>query len=100
MLNPYCTGDFARALLVHLYQTRALENQVYIVRVNYGAPHNNGSSAIFDFQGATQDELGRDEGVLVGDLNLTTQRKTRGEWNPVYGPAYRRPPAYQRIAKP
>jgi predicted amidohydrolase len=100
VLNPYCTGDFARALLVHLYQTRALENRVYIVRVNYGAPHNNGSSAIFDFEGATQDELGSEEGVLVGDLNLTALRKIRDTWNPVYGPAYRHPAAYKRIAKP
>ena len=99
VLNPYCTGDFARALLVHLYQTRALENRVYIVRVNFGAPHNNGASAIFDFEGATQDELGPAEGVLVGDLNLTALRKIRETWNPVYGPAYRRPSAYQRITK-
>ena len=99
VLNPYCTSDFARALLVHLYQTRALENRVFIVRVNYAAPRNNGGSAIFDFEGATQDELGSAEGVLVGDLNLTALRKIRDAW-PVYGTPYRHPPAYKRIAKP
>lgn len=100
VLNPYCTSDFARPLLVHLYQTRALENRVFIVRVNYAAPRSNGGSAIFDFEGATQDELGAGEGVLVGDLDLTALRKIRDEWNPVYGPPNRYPPAYKRIAKP
>ena len=100
VLNPYCTSDFARPLLVHLYQTRALENVVFIVRVNYAAPHNNGSSAIYDFEGATQDALGSAEGVLIGDLNLTALRKTRDEWNAVYGPPNRYPLAYKRIAKP
>jgi predicted amidohydrolase len=99
VLNPYCTDDFARPLLVHLYQTRALENGVFIVRVDYATPHNNGGSAIFNFEGATQDELGPDEGVLVGDLNLTALRKKRDDWNPVYGPVYRYPPAYKRITK-
>lgn len=100
VLNPYCTDDFARALLVHLYQTRALEDWIFIVRVNYAAPRNNGGSAIFDFEGATQDELGPAEGVLVGDLNLTALRKIRDAWNPVYGPPYRHPPAYKRITQP
>ena len=99
VLNPYCTGDFARPLLVHLYQTRALENRVYIVRVNYAAPRSNGSSAIFDFEGATQDSLGADEGVLVGDLDLAALREIRAASNPVYGPANRYPSAYKRIGK-
>ena len=99
VLNPYCTDDFARPLLVHLYQTRALENRVYIARVNYAAPRSNGSSAIFDFEGATQDALGADEGVLVGDLDLAALREIRAASNPVYGPAYRFPRAYKRIGK-
>lgn len=99
VLNPYCTDDFARAPLVHLYQTRALENAVFIVRVNYAAPHNNGTSGIFNFEGATQEELGPAEGILVGDLNLTALRKYRGKWNPVYGPKYRYPSAYKRICR-
>lgn len=97
VLNPYCTDDFARPLLVHLYQTRALENRVFIVRVNFAAPRSNGSSAIYDFDGATQDELDSAEGVLVGDLNLTALRKMRDVWNPIYGPPHRYPPAYKRI---
>jgi predicted amidohydrolase len=94
---PYCTSDFSRPLLVHLFQTRALENRVYLARVNYGMPRNSGTSSIIDFEGATQDELDRQPGVLVGDLNLTALRKVRGEWNPVYGAPYRRPDAYKRI---
>ncbi|MGH9455434.1 MAG: carbon-nitrogen hydrolase family protein, partial [Terriglobia bacterium] len=35
VLNPYCTNDFARPLLTHLFQTRALENRVFLVRVGY-----------------------------------------------------------------
>jgi len=40
---PYCTTDFSRPLLVHLFQTRALENRVFLVRVNYGMPRNSGT---------------------------------------------------------
>jgi predicted amidohydrolase len=94
---PYCTSDFSRPLLVHLFQTRALENRVYLARVNYGKPRNSGTSSIIDFEGATQDELDGAPGVLVGDVNLTALRKVRAEWNPVYGPAYRRPDVYRRI---
>lgn len=99
ILNPYCTNDFARPLLVHLYQTHALENRMFIVRVNYGEPHDNGTSAIFDFEGAIQDELDRSEGVLVGDLNLSALRRVRAAWNKVYGPANCQPAAYKRLRK-
>ncbi len=98
VFNPYCTDDFSRPLLVHLYQTRALENRLFIVRVNYGAPRNTGTSSILDYEGATQDELDNVEGVLVGDLNLTALRAVRADWNPVYGLPYRYPPAYKRLA--
>ncbi|MGA2631719.1 MAG: carbon-nitrogen hydrolase family protein [Terriglobia bacterium] len=97
VFNPYCTDDFSRPLLVHLYQTRALENRLFIVRVNYGAPRNSGTSSILDFEGSTQDELDNAEGVLVGDLNLTALRKVRDDSNPVYGLPNRYPPAYKRL---
>jgi predicted amidohydrolase len=97
VFNPYCTNDFSRPLLVHLYQTRALENRLFIIRVNYGAPRNMGTSSILDFEGSTQDELDNAEGVLVGDLNLTALRKVRDSWNPVYGLPYRYPAAYKRL---
>jgi N-carbamoylputrescine amidase len=93
---PYCTNDFARPLLVHLFQTRALENRMFIVRVNYAAPRSNGTSSVIDFEGSTQDELDQAEGVLVSDLNLTALRKVRSAWNKVYGPANRYPLAYKR----
>ena len=79
---PYCTSDFSRPLLVHLFQTRALENRAYLIRVNYGQPRNSGTSSIIDFEGATQDELDREPGVLVGDLNLTALRKVRDALEP------------------
>ena len=97
VFNPYCTDDFSRPLLVHLYQTRALENRLFIVRVNYGAPRNSGTSSIMDFEGSTQDELDNAEGVLVGALNLTALRKVRNEWNPVYGLPNRYPAGYKRL---
>jgi predicted amidohydrolase len=93
---PYCTNDFRRPLLVHLFQTRALENRLFVARAHYAMPHNNGGSAIFDFDGSTQDELDEKEGVLVGDLNLTALRKIRSAWNKVYGPENRYPAAYKR----
>jgi len=97
VFNPYCTDDFSRPLLVHLYQTRALENRLFIVRVNYGAPRNSGTSSILDFEGSTQDELDNAEGVLVGDLNLAALRRVRNEWNPVYSLPNRYPTAYKRL---
>jgi predicted amidohydrolase len=97
VFNPYCTDDFSRPLLVHMYQTRALENRLFIVRVNYGAPRNSGTSSIIDFEGSTQDELDNGEGVLVGGLNLTALRKARSEWNPVYGVQNRYPSAYKHL---
>lgn len=100
MFVPYCTTDFARPLLVHLFQTRALENRAFVVRVNYGGQRNNGTSSIIDFEGATQDELDRSEGVLVGDLDIAALRNVRTTWNKVYGPANRHPEAYKRLLLP
>ena len=97
---PYCTDDFSRPLLVHLFETRALENRVFLARVNYGRPRNSGTSSIIDFEGATQKQLGAAPGVLVGDVNLTALRKVRGDWDEVYGDRYRQPGAYKRIPRP
>ena len=94
---PYCTSDFSRPPLVRLFQTRALENRVFLARVNYGMPRNSGTSSIIDFEGAIQDELDRKSGVLVADLNLAALRRVRADWNPVFGTVYRRPEAYRRI---
>ena len=95
---PYCTSDFSRPLLVHLFETRALENRVYIARANYGMPRNSGTSSIIDFEGATLAQLDRTPGVLVHEVNLTALRKVRAAWSEVYGERYRRPAAYKRIA--
>ncbi len=97
---PYCTSDFSRPLLVHLFETRALENRVFIARTNYGAPRNSGTSSIIDFEGATMAQLDRAPGVLVKEVNLTALRRTRADWNEVYGTRYRQPAAYKRITNP
>jgi predicted amidohydrolase len=97
---PYCTSDFSRPLLVHLFQTRALENRVFLVRTNFAAPRNSGTSSIIDYEGSTIDELDQAENVLVVDLNLTALRKVRAAFNKVYGSENRYPPAYKRIRAP
>lgn len=94
---PYCTTDFSRPLLIHLFETRALENRVYIARANYGMPRNSGTSSIIDFEGTTLGQLGRNPGVLVHAANLMALRRVRGEWGEVYGARYRQPRAYKRI---
>ena len=48
-------------------------------RVRYGQPRNSGTSSSIDFEGATLNQLGREPGVLVGDLNLTALRKARAD---------------------
>jgi predicted amidohydrolase len=94
---PYCTGDFSRPLLIHLFETTALENRVDIVRANFASPRNTGTSSIINYEGQTVRQLGSGAGVLVGDIDLTTLRKTRAAWNPVYGLPYRYPAAYKRL---
>ena len=94
---PYCTDDFSRPLLVHLFETTALENRLYMVRANFASPRNTGTSSIIDYRGHTVRQLGAQPGVLVGDLDLTALKKTRAAWNPVYGLPYRYPAAYKRL---
>jgi predicted amidohydrolase len=96
---PYCTSDFSRPLLIHLFETRALENRVYIARANYGMPRNSGTSSIIDFEGTTLGQLDRNPGVLVHAVNLTALRRVRDEWGEVYGGRYRQPRAYKRITE-
>lgn len=94
---PYCTNDFSRPLLIHLFETTALENQLYIVRANYAEPRNSGTSSIINYEGRTVSQLGDQPGVLLGELDVTALRKTRAEWNPVYGLPNRYPSAYKRL---
>jgi deaminated glutathione amidase len=94
---PYCTSDFSRPLLIHLFETTALENRVYIVRANFASPRNTGTSSIINYEGQTVRQLGSGPGVMVGDIDLTTLRKTRAAWNPVYGLPNRYPSAYKRL---
>jgi predicted amidohydrolase len=94
---PYCTDDFSRPLLIHLFETRGLENRLYIVRANYSAPTSSGTSSVIDYEGATLQQLGAAPGILVRDIDLTALRKVRAEWNPVYGLPNRYPAAYKRL---
>ena len=94
---PYCTNDFSRPLLIHLFETRGLENRLYVVRANYSAPTSNGTSSVIDYEGSTLQQLGAGPGILVQDLDLTALRKVRADWNPVYGLPNRYPQAYKRL---
>jgi predicted amidohydrolase len=94
---PFCARDFARPRQIHLFETTALENKLYIVRATYGAPRSSGSSSLIDYEGHTVRQLGDSPGILVGDLDLTALRKARAEWNPVYGLPNRYPSAYKRL---
>jgi len=94
---PYCTNDFSRPLLIHLFETRGLENRLYVVRANYSAPTSNGTSSVIDYEGSTLQQLGASPGILVQDLDLTALRKVRADWNPVYGLPNRYPQAYKRL---
>lgn|GEM_PF-1701971 len=94
---PYCTDDFSRPLLIHLFETTALEDKLDIVRANFASPRNTGTSSIINFKGQTVHQLGSSPGVLVGDIDLTALRKARAEWNPVYGLPNRYPSAYKRL---
>lgn len=94
---PYCTDDFSRPLLIHLFETRALENRLYIVRADYSVPTSSGTSSVIDYEGATLQQLGAAPGILVQDINLAALRKVRADWNPVYGLPNRYPRAYKRL---
>jgi predicted amidohydrolase len=94
---PYCALGMARPRQIHLYETTALENKLYIVRATYGAPRSNGVSAIINYEGEMAQQLGDQPGVLVGDIDLTALRNARAESNPVYGLPNRYPSAYKRL---
>ncbi|HET7214264.1 MAG TPA: carbon-nitrogen hydrolase family protein [Terriglobia bacterium] len=94
---PYCTEDFSRPLLIHLFETTALENRLYIVRANYAEPRNTGTSSIINYEGRAVGQLGDRAGVLLGDLDIMALRKVRAAWNPVYGLPNRYPAAYKRL---
>ena len=94
---PYCTDDFSRPLLVHLFETTALENRLFLVRANYGAPRSTGTSSLIDFEGTTLQQLGPAPGILLQDIDLTALRKVRAAWNAVYGLPNRYPTAYKRL---
>jgi len=94
---PYCTDDFSRTPLIHLFETRALENRVYLVRVNFAKPRNSGTSSVIDYEGATLEQLDDAPGVIVRDLDLAALRKARSDLDNVYGSRYRQPETYKRI---
>jgi predicted amidohydrolase len=94
---PYCTGDFFRPLLVHLFETTALENRMFIVRANYGTPRNTGTSSVIDFEGTTLQQLGSAPGILLQNIDLPALRRVRAAWNPVYGLPSRYAAAYKRL---
>ncbi len=91
-----------QALRLNQFQTRAFENAVAMVMVNYGyATDNkrfNGRSCIFN---ANADEVvvaGSEEGVYVGTINIHDIRNYRKET--IWGNAFRRPHKYEKMVSP
>lgn len=75
-LQPHWIGNVRN--LVPVVQTRAIENQCFVVSVNHPAPLAMGHSCICDPEGRIVEELGETDSYVVATLNLddvTTARR-------------------------
>ncbi|MFC1562719.1 carbon-nitrogen hydrolase family protein [candidate division KSB1 bacterium] len=95
---PYCTSDFSKEIHRWLFRIRALENQFYLLRVNFASPYINGDSMLIDPRGNVIFGSQTREGVFVGEVDLDYLDKTRKTYK-IYGPTYRMPEAYEKIIK-
>ena len=74
-LQPHWIGNVRN--LVPVVQTRAIENQCFIVSVNHPAPLGMGHSCICDPEGRIVEELGETDSYIVATLNLDDVTTTR-----------------------
>jgi predicted amidohydrolase len=97
IFNPLACGcpvvDMHRCLL----RTRAFENELYIFMVNHAAPRENGHSFAVDFEGNIRRELGREEAILLYDVDLDALERHRATG--IYGQHHRRPEVYSPLAE-
>lgn len=90
---------------LHQIEARAFENMVAIAVTNYPAPYENGHSIAFspiafDDEGSADMvvcEAGPDEGIYLAHFDLDAIRAYRAA--EVWGPNYRHPHLYYKIAK-
>lgn len=85
-----CTCD----LPIHRDQlrVRAYENECFVVMANWAGPERKGHSMIIDFRGEVLALGGRDEDILLADLDLADLRRHRE--GGIYGRHHRQPAAY------
>jgi predicted amidohydrolase len=85
-----CTCD----LPIHRDQlrVRAYENECFIVMANWAGPERKGHSMIVDYHGEALALGGREEEILIADLDLAGLRKHRE--GGIYGRHHRQPGAY------
>jgi predicted amidohydrolase len=85
-----CTCD----LPIHRDQlrVRAYENECFIVMANWGGPERKGHSMIIDYNGEVLALGGREEELLIADLDLAALRTHREHG--IYGRHHRQPAAY------
>jgi predicted amidohydrolase len=88
-----CTCDYP----IHRDQlrVRAYESESFVVMANWGGPEQKGHSMIIDFWGEVLALGGRDEEILVADLNLDALREYRE--GGIYGRHHRQPMAYEPL---
>ena len=95
---PYCANDFSDEIHRWLFRIRALENQFYLLRVHYASPFCNGDSMLIDPKGNVIFGGQTKEGALIGEVDLDFLKEVRETFK-IYGPTYRRPNVYSKIAK-
>lgn len=88
-------------------KTRAFENATAVAMANYGHPQNNGRSVVFDGMAErdgnappsdmTVVQAEESEGIYLARLDLAKLRAYRTQT--VWGDAYRRPVAYDRLVE-
>jgi N-carbamoylputrescine amidase len=85
-----CTCD----LPIHRDQlrVRAYENECFVVMANWAGEERKGHSMVIDFRGEVLALGGRDEEILIADLDLAALREYRD--GGIYGRHHRQPAAY------
>lgn len=74
-LQPHWIGNVRN--LVPVVQTRAIENQCFVVSVNHPAPLAMGHSCICDPEGRILEELGETDSYVVATLNMDDVKLAR-----------------------
>jgi formamidase len=74
-LQPHWIGNVRNYVPVN--QTRAIENQCFVVAVNHPAPIGMGHSCLCDPEGRLLEELGETDSFIVAQINMEDVRQAR-----------------------